>query len=780
MSVLRLPGLYTGIDTETLISQLLAIESRTMNLYQQRLSQWEEKKDALGTIETRLSTLVSAVRALSDAQQLRAFGVASSDPDIVTAQATSDAFEGNHNVVIDRLATADRWVHTAGFEYAEDYVDAGTFIYSYNGKETVITTTDTTTLEGLVGLINNDADNPGVTASLLHYANSYHLILNGNDAGGDYQISINSGSTEVLQADTAFTRNSDNAALSTHITQLDQFGDNPLEGGEVIEIKGTDRYGNDITQVDLELTANTKLSHLIDKINQAFDGNVKATLENGKIVVTDAFSDDSELSISLTYNANDSAAMLSLPTIELLTDGGTPATLDGFSLADFTRTQAAQDSKIKIDGYPFQDAVSEVQQIEHTSAVTSGTFTLGYGGFITDAIAYNADIATIQAALDALPNVNAGDIVVEGDALNTSGTLTFTFNDTLGDVSMILIDSSGLSETLAVTEQTEGVDEYISRSSNTIDDVIYGLTLNLHDVTSESGESITLTRNTESVKQKLLSMIDAYNSVITYIKEKTGYNDVLKTAGILMGDYVVGTIKTQLSMPLIRQTSGFIQDVDSFLTPGQIGLELGSDGMLSLDTNAFEKAIAEDYTGVLAVIGAAKTGSSDSNTIRFYHASSSYTTAGTYDVEVTVGGGAITGARMKLSTESSWNDATYSGNVVTGDSSFDENGNPVYPENSLQFSVDLSQDGTYTATVRVKQGFAGAIEDALDRMLKASTGSIDIDQKHIDDTIKLLEDRIEAEKYRVDQKEQRLIGQFARLEKTLTLWQNQMAALGLS
>ncbi len=780
MSVLRLPGLYTGIDTETLISQLLAIESRTMNLYQQRLSQWEEKKDALGTIETRLSTLVSAVRALSDAQQLRAFGVASSDPDIVTAQATSDAFEGNHNVVIDRLATADRWVHTAGFEYAEDYVDAGTFIYSYNGKETVITTTDTTTLEGLVGLINNDADNPGVTASLLHYANSYHLILNGNDAGGDYRISINSGSTEVLQADTAFTRNSDNAALSTHITQLDQFGDNPLEGGEVIEIKGTDRYGNDITQVDLELTANTKLSHLIDKINQAFDGNVKATLENGKIVVTDAFSDDSELSISLTYNANDSAAMLSLPTIELLTDGGTPATLDGFSLADFTRTQAAQDSKIKIDGYPFQDAVSEVQQIEHTSAVTSGTFTLGYGGFITDAIAYNADIATIQAALDALPNVNAGDIVVEGDALNTSGTLTFTFNDTLGDVSMILIDSSGLSETLAVTEQTEGVDEYISRSSNTIDDVIYGLTLNLHDVTSESGESITLTRNTESVKQKLLSMIDAYNSVITYIKEKTGYNDVLKTAGILMGDYVVGTIKTQLSMPLIRQTSGFIQDVDSFLTPGQIGLELGSDGMLSLDTNAFEKAIAEDYTGVLAVIGAAKTGSSDSNTIRFYHASSSYTTAGTYDVEVTVGGGAITGARMKLSTESSWNDATYSGNVVTGDSSFDENGNPVYPENSLQFSVDLSQDGTYTATVRVKQGFAGAIEDALDRMLKASTGSIDIDQKHIDDTIKLLEDRIEAEKYRVDQKEQRLIGQFARLEKTLTLWQNQMAALGLS
>ena len=135
---------------------------------------------------------------------------------------------------------------------------------------------------------------------------------------------------------------------------------------------------------------------------------------------------------------------------------------------------------------------------------------------------------------------------------------------------------------------------------------------------------------------------------------------------------------------------------------------------------------------------------------------------------------------MKLSTDSTWNDATYSGNVVTGESSFDDNGNPVNPENGLQLSVDLSQDGTYTATVRVKQGFAGSIEDALDRMLKASTGSIDIDQKHIDDTIKLIEDRIDAEQYRVDQRERRLIEQFARLEKTIALMQNQMAALGFS
>jgi hypothetical protein len=181
--------------------------------------------------------------------------------------------------------------------------------------------------------------------------------------------------------------------------------------------------------------------------------------------------------------------------------------------------------------------------------------------------------------------------------------------------------------------------------------------------------------------------------------------------------------------------------------------------------------------GVLVIIGADKTGSSNSNTVKFYGASSNYTTAGTYDVEVLVSGGAIINAKIKLSTESAYRNATYSGNVVTGDSTFDGNGDPVYPENGLQLSVDLSQDGTFTATVRVKQGFAGAIEEALDKMLKTTTGSIQIDQERVKDVIEDIQENIELEERRLAQKEARLIAQFTRLEKTLTLLQNQMSAL---
>jgi flagellar hook-associated protein 2 len=781
MATINLPGLSTGIDTSQIIQQLMAVERRSLNLYEERKSTWDERKSALSTLEGKLSNLKSAASALSDADGLRAFKTASSDSDKLTAEASYNAFEGNHTVVINQLATAERWVQTEGIEYAEDYVGAGTFIYSYDNKEATITTTETTTLEDLVGLINNDANNPGVTASLLYYNDAYHLVLNGNDAGTDYRISINESSTEMWQADSELTYAGDNATLATKITDIDQFS-GTLSGDEVIEITGTDHNGNTIAQVNLSVTSNTKLSHLISEINDAFDGIAKATLENGKIILTDKAPGASDLSISLNYSDSNASSTFTLPTMAVLTEGGiATANLTGFTASDFTQTQAAQNSLIRVDGYPSTSAVAEVQTMERSPSPNDGTYTLTYEGQTTAAIAYNASTSEIQAALEALSTIGAGSITVGGGTEGLAdGAVTFTFSTTLGNVSMISVNGSDLGpsgSTVTVEETTKGIPAYISRSSNTVDDVIHGVALHLHDVTDATGEEITLTRDIESVKDRLTSMVEAYNLAVANIQETTGYDSDTKQAGVLMGDYVVRTINSQLRTPFVARTSGFVEDIDTFLMPGQIGLELDKDGLLNLDSNALDEAIAEDYMSVLALIGADKTGSSNSNTIKFYGAASNYTTANTYDVEVTVNGGAITGARIKLSTESEWRDATYSGNIVTGDSTFDNNGDPVYPENALQLSVDLSQDGTFDATVRVRQGFAGALEDALDNMLKVSTGSIQMDRDNVDDQIEILQERIDLEDYRLTKREERLTAQYARLEKTLTLLQSQLNAL---
>ena len=787
MASLRLPGLQSGIDTGKLVEQLMALERRTLNTYQSRKTLWEERQEALNTLQSKMSNLRNAVRALSNADQLRAYTVSSSDTDYLTAEATNNAFEGNHTVVINQLATAERWVHTAGKEYAEDYVGAGTFIYSYNHKETSVTTTATTTLQDLVGLINNDANNPGVTAGLLYYNGAYHLVLNGNDAGSDYAVSVNASSTEVWKSGSAFTVGSDNATLTTRITELDQFswnGDTEFSDDEQIQITGTDHNGSAIAQVNLSVNSNTKLGHLIDEINDAFVGVAKARLENGKIVLTDSTAGASSLSITLTYDQGSGGTTLTPLGLSVTTEGGsTTGSLADFTSSDFVQTQAAQNSLIQVDGYPWSaSTASEVQTASPDQSPNDGAYTLTYKGQTTAAIAYNASPATIQAALEALSTVNSGDITVGGGANGLDdGDVMFTFRDTLGDVNLISIDDSSLSPTLTVTmsETTKGSAGYISRSSNTVDDVIYGVTLHLHDTTDAAGEELTLTRDIQSVKDKLDSLVTAYNAAMDFIKEKTGYNEVNKTAGVLMGDYVVSTIRYKFREPLIQQTAGFIEDIDSFLTPLDLGLELDKDGILSLDTNKFDEAIAADYMGVLAVIGADKTGSSTSDIIKFYGAHSDYTTAGEYNVQVTVGGGAITSAQIKLASESTYRSATYVGNIITGNSAFDSNGDPLYAENALQLSVDLSTGGTYTATVRVKQGFTGKIEDQIDRMLKATTGSLVIDKERMDDQIEDLDEKIENEEYRLTQRETRLIRKFAYLEKVLALLDSQMAAAGI-
>lgn len=470
----------------------------------------------------------------------------SSDTDILTAESSSTAYEGNHAVIINQLASSERWVHSTGLEYAESLVGAGTFIYSYNSQEVVITTTSETTLQDLVGLINNDANNPGVTANILSYNDAFHLMLNGNEAGSDYEIKINASDTEMWQAASPFTAGTEDAALSDKIMDLDQFS-GVFAGDETIAITGLMHDGTAVNH-SLSVNENTTLNHLVEEINDAFGGAATATLVNGQIRLTDNTNGASQMTLSLAYNPGSGATALSVPAISRATQGGSVvASLAGFAGGDFTETQSAQDSRFKVDGYPL------------------------------------------------------------------------------------------------------GADEWITRSSNTINDVITGVTLHLHDTGTVR---VSVTRDTETIQDRLSTWVDAYNKVVSFLDENTSYNKDTQKAGVLMSDQTISNLLADVRRSLIERTRGFVVDVDGFLMPGHIGLELDDDGQLSLDSEAFTEALGKDYVGVLALIGADKTGSSDSNTIEFYGALSGDTTAGTYDVEVTVAGGVITGARMKLESES--------------------------------------------------------------------------------------------------------------------------------
>ncbi len=700
MANISLSGLSTGIDTSSIIQQLMKVESQRLTKYQSKLSKFQEKQTAITDLQSKLSAFKSTIYNISDTSKMKAFNTTTSDSDVVTAEATSSASEGNHSIKIKQLATSERWVHS-GFRYATSYVGEGNFIYSYNNSERVIQTTDTTTLQDLVKLINNDPENPGVTASLLKYDNGdgkeWHMVLSGNSSGEDYQITVNSSNTEVHTAQTTLKKGGNNADISTLLKNLDGFS-GTIESGttaDKIRVSGK-RHDGTAVNYTFNVTQYTTIEDLVREMETAFGNTVDVTYKDGQLKVTDKSSGTSQLQVSLAFEAGTgSSASLTLPTLSQATQGGSKtANIASLAAETFTETQSAKNALIKVDDYP-PDVV----------------------------------------------DVETGELIEE---------------------------------------------KWISRSSNTIDNVIAGVTLKLHDTTRSDSSTgyttveVNLTRNTEELKKKITSMVTKYNELATYFKEKTTYNTETKTSGILSSDYSLSSILALVKNPLRSVATGFGSS-DSFTRPEDIGLKVDADGTLELDTEVFDKAIVEDYMGVLSLFGAQKTGLStgvDAAYVSFY-ASSKYTSAGSYDVKVEVdASGNITSAMIKLTTES-WAKARamkVSGKNISGSSELDGSKNPLYPEFDLNLTVDTSKTGTLNATVQIKQGFAGAMYETVDTSLKTG-GRVPLALNSIKSQITSQEDRITKEQDRLETYETRLKQKYARLEKMLNQIQQQFSGI---
>lgn len=105
-------------------------------------------------------------------------------------------------------------------------------------------------------------------------------------------------------------------------------------------------------------------------------------------------------------------------------------------------------------------AASAVQTLSMGGTVTSGTFILTYAGQPTAALPFNATAAQVQAALQALSNVGAGNMLCAGGPLPSS-PITITAAGALANlpISLIVATSSlvGSAPTVTVANTTTGV-----------------------------------------------------------------------------------------------------------------------------------------------------------------------------------------------------------------------------------------------------------------------------------------------------------------------------------
>ena len=112
---INLSGMASGLDTESIVSQLMALEQNKVTAVQRRQIGVQQHKDDLGAIKTKLDALkIGGQRAQRHRDLEATQTTTSSDPTKVDVTLLGGAGIGGHSIQVDKLASSAQH----GFTYA--------------------------------------------------------------------------------------------------------------------------------------------------------------------------------------------------------------------------------------------------------------------------------------------------------------------------------------------------------------------------------------------------------------------------------------------------------------------------------------------------------------------------------------------------------------------------------------------------------------------------------------------------------------------------------------
>lgn len=177
----RSGGIMSGLDTNTLIQQLVSIERQPIVNLQTRQSDYQMQISKFGELSSKLSDLKTALEAIDSRKELLALTASSSEEKIVRVTATGDASPGSYDVTVAQLAKAEKNRGQA-FTAATDEVKAGTLTLTVKDDDPVdIAITEGMTLQDVANEIN--ASDAAVSASIVNDGTSSYLFLTGLETG---------------------------------------------------------------------------------------------------------------------------------------------------------------------------------------------------------------------------------------------------------------------------------------------------------------------------------------------------------------------------------------------------------------------------------------------------------------------------------------------------------------------------------------------------------------------------------------------------------------------
>lgn len=244
------------------------------------------------------------------------------------------------------------------------------------------------------------------------------------------------------------------------------------------------------------------------------------------------------------------------------------------------------------------------------AAIGTGQLTIG-AGETTLTIDIDENNNTLAGIRDAI-NVAAGGktvtaSIVTGDdgqhlvlnAVDTgsAGALIVTASGGDGGLAAITRDAQGnggLSELVAAADarvKVDGIER--TSSSNTLGDVIGGISLTLTKAEPGVSRELVVAADNGAQRSAAKGFVSAYNAALSAIAGTTSYNTTTKVAAALNGDSMVRNTSRELRETL----SSHVAELKA------LGISIGKDGTLALDEAAFDAAIVADPGAAARLFG---------------------------------------------------------------------------------------------------------------------------------------------------------------------------------
>lgn len=473
-------GLLSGLDTNSIVSQLMQLERQPVFQLQRRQSDYETKNRTWDQIATKLNAVQDKLDALKLPSDWQAFASGnSSNTDAVAVTTSGSSSFGEASFTVDRLATTHQMAGTGTFAAASEAVGAGDLTITVGGEDHTITTTATTTVSQLINEIG-DLD-AGVSASLLFTGiGTAKLVLRADESGADAGFTTSTdisslGSFGIVEqgVDAQLTVGSGAGALV--VERPSNVIDDFIEGA-TLTLKATTTQAVDVSVARDTEAASEAVKELVDSLNAAISTVATATKAGGEdsdggplaldatarslglqlrsvlsSVVSDLDSDyrtASSVGISLTRDGNYTLDEAKL-TEALEGDFDAVASL-------FQRTSAVTDSRVSVtrvgDSTADGTHAVEITQAATTASVIGASLPASLAGESFD-ITSGSDVAGVT--VPPLATIDEA-VTAISDALDAAGITTITAQR-VGDAIQLIDSRYGGSGEFSVSANTLGL-----------------------------------------------------------------------------------------------------------------------------------------------------------------------------------------------------------------------------------------------------------------------------------------------------------------------------------